>query len=219
MADEANTSRLADAGGVDAGAGPQAARSRLVTAAARTFTPALPLQRATTGIFGRGGACLEWDVAEHLWAPWRLSYIKGEKEEGCIFCNRLHRSDDENDLILYRGQRSFIILNAFPYTNGHLMIVPNVHTWELEAVEDETLGEMDQLLKRSIRALASAFGPNGYNIGWNIGRCAGAGVEDHVHEHVVPRWNGDTNFMPVLAETMVMPELLADTYRTLKAVF
>ena len=170
-------------------------------------------------IFGCRTARLEWNVAEHLWAPWRLAYIKGEKEEGCIFCNRLNRSDDENDLIVFRGQRSFIILNAFPYNNGHLMVVPNVHTAELESLEDDTLSEMNALLKRSMRALNTAFRPNGYNIGWNIGRCAGAGVEDHVHEHIVPRWNGDTNFMPVLADTTVMPELLADTYKALKAVF
>ena len=156
---------------------------------------------------------------EHLWAPWRLAYIKGEKEPGCIFCNRLSRADDEHDLILHRGQRSFVILNAFPYANGHLMIVPFDHTSELEALSEETLAEMNQLLKRSIRALKAAFGPEGFNVGWNIGRCAGAGVEQHVHEHVVPRWNGDTNFMPVLAGTTVMPELLAETYRALKPRF
>jgi ATP adenylyltransferase len=158
-------------------------------------------------------------LAEHLWAPWRLAYIKGEKETGCIFCTRLARSTDEADLILHRGQHSFVIMNAFPYNNGHLMVVPNLHTADLEELTDATLAEMNDLLKRSMRALKTAFAPNGYNIGWNIGRCAGAGVEDHVHEHIVPRWNGDTNFMPVLAETTIMPELLADTYRTLKAVF
>jgi len=163
---------------------------------------------------------LEWSVAEqHLWAPWRLAYIKGEKEPGCIFCTRLARSDDANDLILHRGTSAFVILNAFPYTNGHLMIVPFLHTSDLEDLAGETLAEMDQLLKRSIAALKAAFGPNGFNIGWNIGRCAGAGVEDHIHEHVVPRWNGDTNFMPVLTRTMVMPEMLVDTYRALKVVF
>ena len=158
-------------------------------------------------------------LAEHLWAPWRLAYIKGEKEEGCIFCNRLARHDDENDLILHRGEASFVILNAFPYNNGHLMVVPFVHTSDMEQVPDATLAEMNQLLKRSMRALKAALGPQGFNIGWNIGRVAGAGVEDHVHEHVVPRWNGDTNFMPVLADTTVMPETLQATYKTLKAAF
>ncbi len=158
-------------------------------------------------------------MAEHLWAPWRLLYIKGEKEAGCIFCNRLARSNDEEDLILYRGQLSFVILNAFPYTSGHLMIVPFEHTAEVETLSDETLAEMNGLLKRSIRALKAALGPQGFNVGWNVGRCAGAGVDDHVHEHLVPRWNGDTNFMPVLADTHVMPQVLAETWKALKDHF
>jgi ATP adenylyltransferase len=159
-------------------------------------------------------------VAEtNLWAPWRLGYIKGEKEPGCIFCTRLARSTDQEDYILQRGERSFVILNAYPYTNGHLMIVPFDHVSDLEALADATLAEMNQLLKRSISALRQAFGPQGFNIGWNIGRCAGAGVEEHVHEHVVPRWNGDTNFMPVLADVTVIPDTLADTWRTLKPYF
>jgi len=159
-------------------------------------------------------------VAErNLWAPWRLAYIKGEKEPGCIFCTRLARSTDEKDFILCRGERSFVILNAFPYTNGHLMIVPFDHISEVEALADATLAEMDQLLKQSITALKKAFAPQGFNIGWNIGRCAGAGVEEHVHEHVVPRWNGDTNFMPVLADVTVIPDILADTWRALMPYF
>ncbi len=155
----------------------------------------------------------------NLWAPWRLAYIKGEKEPGCIFCTRLARSTDEKDFILCRGERSFVILNAFPYTNGHLMIVPFDHISEVETLADATLAEMDQLLKQSITALKKAFAPQGFNIGWNIGRCAGAGVEEHVHEHVVPRWNGDTNFMPVLADVTVIPDILADTWRALMPYF
>jgi ATP adenylyltransferase len=170
-------------------------------------------------IFGAVGSHLQWGVAERIWAPWRLAYIKGEKEGGCIFCTRLGRNEDENDFILHRGQHAFVILNLFPYTNGHLMIVPYEHTSELEALPDETLGEMNVLLKRSIGALKAAFRPQGFNIGWNIGRCAGAGVAEHVHEHVVPRWEGDTNFMPVLAHTSVMPELLSETWKALKASF
>jgi len=154
-----------------------------------------------------------------IWAPWRLAYIFGEKEEGCIFCNRLARNDDESDMILHRGQHSFVILNAYPYVNGHLMIVPNLHTGDPEQLSDEALLEMSVLLKRCLAALRLAIHPHGFNIGWNIGRFAGAGVEDHVHEHVVPRWAGDTNFMPVLAGVSVLPEMLAETYRTLKAVF
>jgi ATP adenylyltransferase len=155
----------------------------------------------------------------NLWAPWRLAYIKGDKEPGCIFCNRLARSDDENDLILYRGEQAFIILNAFPYTNGHLMIVPNQHLAELEDLPDGTLAEMDQLLKRSISALKKAFGPHGFNVGWNIGRVAGAGVEEHIHEHVVPRWNGDTNLMPVLGQVTVISDALDQTWRALRPYF
>jgi len=131
----------------------------------------------------------------------------------------LARSTDEKDFILCRGERSFVILNAFPYTNGHLMIVPFDHISEVETLADATLAEMDQLLKQSITALKKAFAPQGFNIGWNIGRCAGAGVEEHVHEHVVPRWNGDTNFMPVLADVTVIPDILADTWRALMPYF
>jgi ATP adenylyltransferase len=156
---------------------------------------------------------------ENLWAPWRLAYIKGEKEEGCIFCNRLARDTDEADYILHRGQRAFVILNAFPYANGHLMVVPFDHVSDLEALADETLAEMDRLLKRSIAALKQAFGPQGFNIGWNIGKCAGAGVAEHIHEHVVPRWQGDTNYMPVIARVSVIPDALANTWRALKEHF
>ena len=156
---------------------------------------------------------------ENLWAPWRLAYIKGEKEEGCIFCTRLQRSTDEADFILYRGRTSFVILNAFPYTNGHLMIVPFDHVSDIEQVPDATLAEMDHLLKRSVAALRKAFGPQGFNIGWNIGRCAGAGIEEHVHEHIVPRWNGDTNFMPVIAGVTVIPDSLAGAWQALKPYF
>lgn len=156
---------------------------------------------------------------ENLWAPWRLAYIKGEKEEGCIFCTRLARDTDEADYILHRGQRAFVILNAFPYANGHLMVVPFDHVSDLEALADETLAEMDRLLKRSIVALKQAFGPHGFNIGWNIGKCAGAGVAEHVHEHVVPRWQGDTNYMPVVASVSVIPDALANTWRALKPHF
>ena len=156
---------------------------------------------------------------ENLWAPWRLAYIKGEKEEGCIFCTRLARDTDEADYILHRGQRAFVILNAFPYANGHLMVVPFDHVSDLEALADETLAEMDRLLKRSIVALKQAFGPHGFNIGWNIGKCAGAGVAEHVHEHVVPRWQGDTNYMPVIAGVSVIPDALANTWRALKPHF
>lgn len=136
-----------------------------------------------------------------------------------MFCNRLERASDEQDYILHRGQRSFVILNAFPYINGHLMIVPFDHVADIEALDDETMTEMHGLLKRSVVALKQTFGAEGFNIGWNIGKCAGAGVQEHIHEHVVPRWSGDTNFMPVIAGTSVLPSSLPATWQALKPHF
>jgi ATP adenylyltransferase len=158
-------------------------------------------------------------VSEHLWAPWRLAYIKGEKEEGCIFCSRLARSSDESDFILHRGREAFIILNAFPYTNGHLMVVPNLHTSELEALSQTTHAEMNDLTLRAIAALRKTLRPNGFNVGMNLGKCAGAGVLDHVHQHIVPRWDGDTNFMPVTGGVHVVPDSLEHIWSELKRVF
>lgn len=153
---------------------------------------------------------------EILWAPWRLQYITAEKEKGCFLCRYIKSKKDEKNLILYRGKTAFIILNRFPYNSGHLMIAPVKHIAELNRLSDEEQLELVKLTSLSIDLLKKALKPMGFNIGVNIGKVAGAGLEDHLHFHVVPRWNGDTNFMPTTSNTKVMPQLLKDTYRTLK---
>jgi ATP adenylyltransferase len=158
---------------------------------------------------------------EHLWAPWRMAYINagGEKPEGCIFCVKAQEDRDEENLLLYRGERCFVLMNLFPYNNGHLMIAPYAHVPDIEHLDTETLTEMMLTAQKSLAALHAALHPDGFNMGINQGAGAGAGIADHVHFHVVPRWNGDTNFMPVLADTKVMPDFLQNTYRQLKPHF
>jgi ATP adenylyltransferase len=157
-------------------------------------------------------------AAERLWAPWRLQYIKGEKANECIFCTK-PALDDAQALITHRGEKCFVMLNAFPYTSGHVMVAPYEHTADLAGLDEATALELMTLTQRSIRAIASAYGPEGFNVGANLGTVAGAGVADHVHMHVVPRWEGDTNFMSVIGEVRVLPESLEDTHRTLKEAF
>jgi ATP adenylyltransferase len=149
---------------------------------------------------------------QRLWAPWRIEYIKGPKEDECIFCTR-------RDYVVFEGERCFVMLNAYPYTNGHVMVSPYEHVPSLEELGDETLLELMQLVKRSQGAIRAAYGPEGFNVGVNQGKAAGAGIEEHVHMHVVPRWGGDTNFMPVIADTRVLPQSLDDSLRDLKAAF
>ncbi|HEV8682196.1 MAG TPA: HIT domain-containing protein [Actinomycetota bacterium] len=159
---------------------------------------------------------------ERLWTPWRMEYIKAagaEDEPGCIFCDLPARDDDEKNRILARSDKAFVILNAFPYNAGHLMVAPFRHVGELEELSAEELADLDALLQRSIRALKEEYAPQGFNIGMNLGRVAGAGIPDHVHWHVVPRWNGDTNFMPVVGQTKVLPELLQETYQRLRPAY
>jgi ATP adenylyltransferase len=156
---------------------------------------------------------------QRLWAPWRLEYIKGEKTDECIFCTKPALGDDDTALIAERGERCFVMLNAFPYTNGHLMVAPYDHKADLRGLDEQTSLELMTLTQRSVDALDNAYGPDGYNIGLNLGTIAGAGMADHVHVHVVPRWAGDTNFMPVLADTRVMPQTLGDSYRTVRDAF
>ena len=152
---------------------------------------------------------------EQLWAPWRLEYIKSADElPGCVFCRALE-GEDEETLIVHRGERAFVLLNKFPYVSGHLMVAPLRHVGEYGELDDEEAVEIHRLVQAGIMALAEAYGPQGYNLGWNLGRVAGAGVLDHVHQHVVPRWAGDTNFMPVLADVKVLPEHLVETRRRL----
>jgi ATP adenylyltransferase len=161
-------------------------------------------------------------ATQRIWAPWRLEYVKDaskDKESECIFCGALDAGDDEANLIVARGERCFVILNKFPYTNGHLMVAPYEHVADLQDLDEETTTEMMALAQQGIAALDTSYAPHGYNVGFNQGRVAGAGVEHHIHMHVVPRWNGDTNFMPVLGDTRVMNQTLQDSYTTLKGVW
>ncbi|MFQ5752674.1 MAG: HIT domain-containing protein [bacterium] len=154
-----------------------------------------------------------------LWAPWRMDYILGEKEEGCIFCSKVQENDDKKNLILYRGDHNFVIMNKYPYNNGHLMVVPYRHIAELEILEDSESLEMIKIISKSIAVLKQTIHPEGLNIGLNIGTIAGAGIEDHLHFHIVPRWAADTNFMPVVGQTKVISEALAKTWERLKETF
>jgi ATP adenylyltransferase len=152
---------------------------------------------------------------KHLWAAWRMKYIEGNaKETGCVFCNNLAIQEDSvENLIVMRSQRAFVILNKFPYTSGHLMVVPIEHKASLEELDPATRAEMMELVSQFVGLLRALYNPEGFNIGINIGKAAGAGVPGHVHVHVVPRWDGDTNFMTTVSHTRVLPETLADTYQ------
>lgn len=149
-----------------------------------------------------------------LWAPWRIDYIKGEKEDGCIFCNKPKDDNDKENLILYRGKTGYIIMNRYPYSNGHLMAVPYKHTSEIKDLGSEERRELMDLTSKCIDILG-AFDAEGFNVGLNMGRAGGAGIEEHLHFHIVPRWSGDTNFMPVISDVRIMPEYLEDTYDAL----
>ncbi|MDZ7386331.1 MAG: HIT domain-containing protein [candidate division KSB1 bacterium] len=154
-----------------------------------------------------------------LWAPWRMEYIKAEKPKGCIFCDKQKQTNDRQNLIPYRGKHCFIILNYYPYNNGHLMIVPYRHVSDLGDLTAEEQSEMMALIARSTRVLQSTLHPQGFNIGFNLGKVAGAGIEDHVHCHVVPRWQGDTNYMPIIGHTKVVPDALENTCALLEGAF
>jgi ATP adenylyltransferase len=153
---------------------------------------------------------------ERLWAPWRMEYIgqaREGKDERCLFCEKPKERDDEKALIVARSENSFAILNRYPYNSGHLMVAPFRHVGELEAVEHDESLDMQLLMQRCVKALKEAMQPDGFNIGMNLGTVAGAGIPDHLHWHVVPRWNGDTNFMPVIGDVKVMPERLLSSFR------
>jgi ATP adenylyltransferase len=153
---------------------------------------------------------------EHLWAPWRIEYLQRSPEAGCILCQKPREDNDEANLILCRGQHSFVILNAFPYNPGHLMVAPYRHIADLQDFSDEEASELFDLIKKSLALLREVMRPVGFNIGVNMGKAAGAGIDRHLHAHIVPRWDGDTNFMPVLSDTKVVSEALSGTYRKLK---
>jgi ATP adenylyltransferase len=154
-------------------------------------------------------------MTRQLWAPWRLEYVQSaDEQDGCLFCTA-PQGDDEDMLIVHRGRLAFVLLNKFPYASGHVLVAPYRHVGDFaELGEDEAI-EIHRLGGQAMGALAQTFAPQGYNAGWNLGRIAGAGVVDHVHLHVVPRWAGDTNFMPVLADVKVIPEHLLETRRKL----
>jgi ATP adenylyltransferase len=155
-------------------------------------------------------------VTKPLWAPWRLEYVGGaDEQEGCLFCKAVESEDDEAALVVHRGRHAIVLVNKFPYASGHLMVAPRRHIGEFAELTDEEALELHRLSGHGMGALAQLYQPQGYNVGWNLGRIAGAGVVDHVHVHIVPRWAGDTNFMPVLADVKVIPEHLGETRRRL----
>ena len=158
-------------------------------------------------------------MTKPLWAPWRLEYIQQADElDGCVFCLAA-TGDDEEMLVVHRGASAFVLLNKFPYASGHLLVAPYRHAADFGSLSDEEALVLHRLAERGMAALAETFAPQGYNVGWNLGRIAGAGIVDHVHLHVVPRWAGDTNFMPVLADVKVLPEHLAETRAKLAAAW
>ncbi len=150
---------------------------------------------------------------EHVFAPWRIEYIKGRKPEGCILCRD---SGLDRTLVVHEGKTAYILMNRYPYVSGHIMIAPFRHVQNIEDLHRREKTEMFELMDLAIRTLKSAYGPHGFNVGMNLGRAAGAGIDDHLHMHVVPRWNGDTNFMSVLGEVRVIPEELVKTKATLR---
>jgi ATP adenylyltransferase len=158
-------------------------------------------------------------MTDRLWAPWRLAYVGSPKSDGCIFCHKPTAGDDCANYLVFRGESAFVMLNAFPYNNGHLMVAPYAHESQLESLPLSTLNEMMSLCQQGIGALKRVMNPDGFNVGFNLGAAAGAGIKDHLHMHVVPRWNGDTNFMPVLADVRVIPQSLDESWHLLSEAF
>ena len=156
---------------------------------------------------------------DRLWAPWRMDYIKSPREKGCIFCDKPAADDDRESLLLYRGNASYVLMNLYPYNNGHLMIAPYEHKADPSKVSSDTRSEMMDLVDRSMEIMKAVMSPQGFNFGANIGEAGGAGIADHLHYHLVPRWSGDTNFMPVLGHTKTVVEGLKETYDSLKPEF
>ena len=153
-----------------------------------------------------------------IWAPWRIEYIRSEKPKECIFCQKLKEDRDPENYILFRGDKNFIMLNLYPYNPGHLMVAPYRHIADLDGLTDEEMLEHYKLVRKGARALAAAYSPQGFNIGMNLGRVAGAGIEDHIHSHIVPRWNGDTNYITVVSDLRVVPHALDATYAELVGI-
>ncbi len=156
---------------------------------------------------------------KQMWSPWRMEYIRSEKPDGCIFCDLVKQDDDPENLILFRGKTCYVMMNRYPYTNGHLMVVPYQHADTPTALDPQTMYEMMVQVNMCLEVLKEAMRPDGFNVGMNLGASAGAGIKDHVHMHIVPRWTGDTNFMPVLSDTRVIVEGLAQCYDSLRPLF
>ncbi len=154
-----------------------------------------------------------------LYSPWRIKYILSEKEKGCIFCIKPSEDNDEKNLILYRSKHSFVIMNIYPYNNGHIMVVPMRHTSTLQDLSDEELFDLMKTVKLSEKVIKTVYHPDGMNIGINLGKAAGAGIDEHLHIHIVPRWNGDVNFMTVIGGFRVIPEAFESSYIKLKEAF
>ncbi len=151
-----------------------------------------------------------------IWAPWRMEYILDTKEEGCIFCQAL---DDKDELTLYKGSSCMVVMNKFPYINGHLLVAPRRHLSRLDELDQAEMGKLLKLVEQSVGILKKEMIPDGFNVGLNLGKVAGAGVEEHLHFHIVPRWFGDTNALTVFADVRVIPEHLQQTYKNLKKHF
>jgi ATP adenylyltransferase len=159
-------------------------------------------------------------MTDYLWSPWRIEYIRGPHDHGtCIFCQKLAEADDPDSLVLARSEHAFALLNAYPYNPGHIMVAPVRHTGDFESLSAVELAETDRLLQETVRVLREGESPDGFNLGMNLARSAGAGIPDHLHWHVVPRWSGDTNFISIVGETRVLPELLAESYARLKPLY
>jgi ATP adenylyltransferase len=151
-----------------------------------------------------------------MWAPWRMEYILGEKDEGCIFCRAL---SDQDHLTLYKGKTTMVVMNKYPYINGHLLVAPTRHLSLLEQLSKKEMGDLLETVEKSVGILKNVMNPDGFNVGLNLGKVAGAGVEEHLHFHIVPRWFGDTNALTVFADVRVIPEHLQATYKNLKTYF
>lgn len=156
---------------------------------------------------------------EHLWAPWRIEYVQMPKPSGCILCDKPGETADVANYILYRGSLNFVIMNSYPYNPGHLMVAPYRHVATPEDLTKDESGEHFEIVRRCVKLLREAFDPAGFNTGMNIGKVAGAGIDGHIHSHIVPRWQGDTNYMPVIGAVRVIPQALAETYQKLKDRF
>ena len=157
---------------------------------------------------------------KQLWAPWRMAYIdEGSKDEGCIFCTKHRDADSRTALVLAQTSHTVVMMNKYPYNNGHLLIAPKQHEHELARLPSEVFSDVNETLRRAVEIVQKVLNPGGINLGMNLGKCAGAGIEAHLHWHIVPRWEGDTNFMPVIGETRVMPQHLLDSFDRLQPHF